>query len=190
MRLQGLLKIPPSIITTVAPIGKPEVVLALSIVLVILVIILIISIFLLLYCVLKRQGGRTERRKREEYERARQQSKMVVTDSARKAKVSKIAASIEAAVKSAENSSKLSKKLSTASLPSILPRPKSTSQKIPAKTSNMPSEIAVEAPPLFINQIFVNRSHGTWQQVDHEPSDFSYELESDSVNDDICLQQL
>ncbi|VBB30989.1 unnamed protein product [Acanthocheilonema viteae] len=186
----------PSLITsTEAPAGKPGVVLALSIVLVILVILLVISIFLLLYCVLKRQGERAKRRKRSGYEQRRQhrmQSTMDVTDSARKAKVSQIAASIEAAVKSAElpKPSKQTPPV-TAPLAAVRPRAKSISKKLPPITPQTQSETSVEAPSsLFINQIFINRWRGPWQQVDHEPSDFSYELESDSVNDDICLQPL
>lgn len=71
MILQGLNNLPLLIATTTRPTGKPEVILALTIILVVLVILLIISIFLLLYCVLKRKGGRTERRKRDKYEQRR-----------------------------------------------------------------------------------------------------------------------
>ncbi|EFO18055.1 hypothetical protein LOAG_10444 [Loa loa] len=194
MILQGLVKMPTSITSTVAPTGRPEVVLALTIVLVILVILLIISIFLLLYCVLRRQGRSAEQRKWENERRKRHKvkSKTIFTDSARKAKVSQIAASIEAAVKSAESTSKFpkpSKQLPPSTpIPALLPRPKPMPKKLSPSSSQ--SETAVEAPSLSINQIFVNRWRGPWQQIDHEPSDFSYELESDSVNDDICLQPL
>ncbi|CAG9532270.1 unnamed protein product [Cercopithifilaria johnstoni] len=201
MILQGLIEMPSAITSTVEPTGKPEFVLALSIVLVIFVIILIISIFLLLYCVLKRQGGgRAERRKHDDYERRRQhrmRPKTIVTDLARKAKVSEIAASIEAAVKSAESSSQLpkpSKQTPSLTAPpqssAVLPKPKSISKKLPRTIPHTQSETAVEAPSVFMNQTFVNRWHGPWQQIDYEPSDFSYELESDSINDDICLRPL
>ncbi|MCP9262865.1 hypothetical protein DINM_006241 [Dirofilaria immitis] len=201
MVLQGL-NIEPTT-ATVAPTGKPEVILALTVVLVVLIILLIISIFLLLYCVLKRQEGRIERRKREDYERnkilliflAKMQSKNIVSNSARKAKVSQIAANIEAAVKSAESTLKSSQILSKESISSTTPlppalelRPKPISKKLPTLPS--PSETAVEAPSPFITQIFVSRRHNPWQQVDREPSDFSYELESDSANDNIYLQPL
>ncbi|KAM3728600.1 Alpha-2B adrenergic receptor [Dirofilaria immitis] len=193
MVLQGL-NIEPTT-ATVAPTGKPEVILALTVVLVVLIILLIISIFLLLYCVLKRQEGRIERRKREDYERQKMQSKNIVSNSARKAKVSQIAANIEAAVKSAESTLKSSQILSKESISSTTPlppalelRPKPISKKLPTLPS--PSETAVEAPSPFITQIFVSRRHNPWQQVDREPSDFSYELESDSANDNIYLQPL
>ncbi|VDN81189.1 unnamed protein product [Brugia pahangi] len=185
MILQGMVKMPIPITSTVAPTGKPEVILALTIVLVVLVIFLIISIFLLLYCVLKRQGGKIERKQH------KMQSKMIATDSARKAKVSQIAASIEAAVRSAESTLKSPKQStqvpSPTPFPIVLPRAKSISKKLAAPLTQ--SETAVEAPPLFINQILVSRWPDPWQQVNHEPSDFSFELESDSVND-ICLQPL
>ncbi|VDM94159.1 unnamed protein product [Onchocerca ochengi] len=193
MILRGLNMIP--ITSTVTPTAKPEVVLALTIVLVILIIFLIISIFLLLYCVLKRQEGRTKRRKREDYERRRRQKmqpKKILSESARKAKISQIAANIDAAVKSAEStlrSSQSKEPLSPTSIPPVapLPTPKPT-----PKLSTLPSlsETAVETPSLFVNQIFVKRWHNPWQQVDHEPSDFSYELESNSVNDSIYLRPL
>ncbi|VDK88216.1 unnamed protein product [Litomosoides sigmodontis] len=196
MVLQGLIKMSSSVTSTEAPAEKPEVVLALTIILVILIIILIISIFLLLYCVLKRQGEKDERKKYD-YERKRQQmekSKTVLTDSARKAKVSQIAASIEAAVKSAENTSKLPKsdRQVTAAPPPPTPPlgTKSTSKKIPQATPHTQVETTVETPSLFMNKIFVHRLCGQWQQVDNEPSDFSYELESDSINDDIYLRPL
>nr|CTP81147.1 Bm9497 [Brugia malayi] len=171
MILQGMVKMPIPITTTVAPTGKPEVILALTIVLVVLVIFLIISIFLLLYCVLKRQGGKIER-KRVEQEKRR-------------------ATGIEAAVRSAESTLKTPKQStqvpSPTPFPIALPRAKSISKKLAVPLTQ--SETAVEAPPLFINQIFVSRWPDPWQQVNHEPSDFSFELESDSVND-ICLQPL
>ncbi|EJW84092.1 hypothetical protein WUBG_04997 [Wuchereria bancrofti] len=69
MILQGMAKMPLPVTSTVAPKGKPEVILALTIVLVVLVILLIISIFLLLYCVLKRQGGKMERKRVEQEKR-------------------------------------------------------------------------------------------------------------------------
>uniref|UniRef100_A0A915PM27 Uncharacterized protein n=1 Tax=Setaria digitata TaxID=48799 RepID=A0A915PM27_9BILA len=180
--------------STVAPSGKQEMVLALTIVLVVLIIILIISVFLLLYCVLKRQEGRIERGKRNDYEqrrRHRMQPKRILSDSMRKAKVSKIAASIEAAVKSSESTSGFSKPSIQSQLPVTLPAPPPTAKPIMSKRlpEQLPvSETAVEAPSLFINQIYVSRWRNPWLQVEREPSDFSYELESDSVNDDVFLQ--
>uniref|UniRef100_A0AAF5PK41 Uncharacterized protein n=1 Tax=Wuchereria bancrofti TaxID=6293 RepID=A0AAF5PK41_WUCBA len=119
------------------------------------------------------------------------QSKMIVTDSARKTKVSQIAASIEAAVRSAESTLKSPKQStqvpSPTPFPVVLSRAKSMSKKLAAPLTQ--SETAIEAPSLFINKILVSRWPDPWQQVDHEPSDFSFELKSDSVND-ICLQPL
>lgn len=75
----------------------------------------------------------------------RMQSKTNLTDSARKMKVSQIAASMEAAVKSAESTLKLPKPIkqlpSSTPLPIVLPRPKLTSKKLPPPTAQ--SETAV-----------------------------------------------
>ncbi|VDO83543.1 unnamed protein product [Onchocerca flexuosa] len=86
-------------------------------------------------------------------------------------------------------SSQSKEPLSPTSIPSVAP---SMQPKPIPKLSTLPSlsETAVETPSLFFNQISVKRRQNPWQQVDHEPSDFSYELESDSVNDSIYLRPL
>lgn len=77
------------------------------------------------------------------------QSKTVLTDSVRKAKVSRIAASIEAAVKSAETTLKspeATKQMpsqSTQSLPDIQSKPKLITQKLPSTKSYAQAETAV-----------------------------------------------